>query len=128
MGEYMRTDGCGNTFKTVSFDEWAFVVRNQTHRPNDFFIIGRLMPIGEAVAKIDRICGGGGKMVIRIDDGLWEEFDTTIKEVRMWYDRHQRLWRVWAENADGYQVGDAVYVYGKKEAIWVKNEWQMNRD
>ena len=65
---------------------------------------------------------------IFVDGEQWdgsETFDETVSEVKMWYDRHERSWRVWAENAEGYQIGDAYYVYSKQEAIWVKNNWEI---
>jgi hypothetical protein len=34
-----------------------------------------------------------------------------------WYDRHVRSWVVQAKDADDNQVGAAVYVYSRREAI-----------
>lgn len=52
----------------------------------------------------------------------WTPNDTEqkITSVDAWYDRHTRLWVVQCLDADGYQVGDATYVYGKKDAMEVK--------
>lgn len=44
------------------------------------------------------------------------EFDETVATIDCWYDRHERLWVLQKLNKDGYQVGDAMYVYGKKDA------------
>lgn len=61
-------------------------------------------------------------MTLRIMDGGTVEFDSTVTSVDAWYDRHTRLWCVQLLNKDGYQVGDAEYVYGKAEAELVKAE------
>ena len=42
--------------------------------------------------------------------------------VDAWYDRHTRLWVIQCLDEDGYQVGDAQYVYGKKDAMDRKAE------
>lgn len=44
------------------------------------------------------------------------EFDETVANIDTWYDRHTRLWVIQMLNKDGYQIGDAEYVYGKQEA------------
>ena len=45
------------------------------------------------------------------------EFDEAVASVDAWYDRHTRLWVIQLLNKDGYQVGDAKYVYGKADAM-----------
>lgn len=50
-------------------------------------------------------------------NGDWEAFDETVASVDAWYDRHTRLWIIQLRNKDGYQVGDAVIVYGKADAM-----------
>lgn len=40
--------------------------------------------------------------------------------VDAWYDRHTRLWVVQCLDDEGYQVGDATYVYGKASAMITK--------
>lgn len=61
-------------------------------------------------------------MTFRIVDEDAMEFDTAVTSVDAWYDKHTRLWVVQLLNKDGYQVGDAQYVYGKAEAKAVKAE------
>lgn len=43
-----------------------------------------------------------------------------------WYDRRTRSWVVQAKDAAGNQVGEAVYVYSKREAL--AEERQMKLD
>lgn len=43
------------------------------------------------------------------------EFDETVTQIDAWYDRHTRLWCIEKQNKDGYQVGDAIWVYGSKD-------------
>ena len=54
------------------------------------------------------------------------QFDETVVTVDAWYDRHTRLWVVQKLNKDGYQVGDADYVYGKADAMRVKKETEKD--
>lgn len=61
-------------------------------------------------------------MTFTIVDEDAMEFDTAVTSVDAWYDMHTRLWVVQLLNKDGYQVGDAQYVYGKTEAKAVKAE------
>ncbi|MBQ6679512.1 MAG: hypothetical protein IJM76_05760 [Lachnospiraceae bacterium] len=49
-------------------------------------------------------------------------FDDRVVSVDAWYDRHTRLWVIERLNKDGYQIGDAIYVYGKKDAMEIKAE------
>ncbi len=37
--------------------------------------------------------------------------------VEKWYDRYTRSWVVQVKDKNGYQVGNAVYVYSKREAV-----------
>lgn len=43
-----------------------------------------------------------------------------------WYDKRSRNWIVQAKDADDNQVGEAVYVYTKREAI--DEERRINRE
>lgn len=45
------------------------------------------------------------------------EFDEKVVSIDTWYDRHTKLWVIQKLNKDGYQVGDADYVYGKQAAM-----------
>ena len=49
-------------------------------------------------------------------------FDETVYEIDPWYDRHTKLWCIEKLNKDGYQIGDAVWVCGKKDAKRVTKE------
>ena len=44
--------------------------------------------------------------------------------VDAWYDRHTRLWVIQKLTDEGYQVGDAVYVYGKADAMETKKQME----
>ena len=44
--------------------------------------------------------------------------------VDRWYDRHSRNWVVQKMDADGNQIGNAEYVYSKREAILIEVEWK----
>ena len=50
--------------------------------------------------------------------------------VKSWYDKRLRLWRIWAEDENCYQVGDAQYASGKKLMQWtvenMKQELELN--
>lgn len=53
-------------------------------------------------------------------DGLVEE--NKVVSVDAWYDRHTRLWCIQLEDENGYQVGNAEWVYGKADAMARKAE------
>lgn len=61
-------------------------------------------------------------MTIRIEGFKEEQFDETVASIDAWYDRHTRLWIIQKLNKEGYQIGDASYVYGKKLAMQVTAE------
>ena len=44
-------------------------------------------------------------------------FDEKVVSIDTWYDRYTKLWVIQKLNKDGYQVGDADYVYGKQAAM-----------
>ena len=58
-------------------------------------------------------------MIIKIEDWNSEEnqFDETVANIDAWYDKHTKLWIIQLLNKDGFQIGDAIYVYGKKAAM-----------
>lgn len=63
------------------------------------------------------------KMTIRIEGWNPEDAqESKATHVDAWYDRHTRLWVVQMLDDNGYQVGDAEYVYGKAAAMAVKAE------
>lgn len=45
-----------------------------------------------------------------------------VVSVDAWYDRHTRLWCIQLEDENGYQIGDAEWVYGKTDAMARKAE------
>lgn len=63
-------------------------------------------------------------MTIRIKGFDSEAFDEAVVTIEAWYDRHTKLWVIQKLNKDGYQVGDAVYVYGKEAAMKAKAEME----
>lgn len=42
--------------------------------------------------------------------------------VEIWWDRHSRNWIVQVKTKEGYQVGNAVYVYTKPQAKEIQKE------
>lgn len=64
-------------------------------------------------------------MVIKINGYNGEAFDETVVSIDAWYDRHTKLWVIQKLNKSGYQVGDAIYVYGKKAAMDTKKELEQ---
>lgn len=60
-------------------------------------------------------------------DGTLFEIEDVITErkatdVVMWYDRHYRHWVIYPVDAEGNQLKEAVYGFGKKEAMAIKAE------
>ena len=43
-------------------------------------------------------------------------------DIEMWYDRHYRHWVLYPVDADGTQIAEASYGFGKKEALRIKSE------
>ena len=43
--------------------------------------------------------------------------DEVVTDVVAWYDRHTRLWIVQKFNKDGFQIGDALFIAGKRNAM-----------
>lgn len=59
------------------------------------------------------------------------DFDVGIKErtttkIDMWYDPHIRLWTLTPMDDENYQTGDCQYAYGKKDAMRMKKEMEMD--
>ena len=52
-------------------------------------------------------------------------FDEKIAYIDCWYDRHTRLWVLQKMNKEGFQIGDAYYIYGKKEAQEYKKQLEQ---
>lgn len=43
-------------------------------------------------------------------------------EIDMWYDRHRRNWVLYPVDAEGNQLAEATYVFGKENAVQAKEE------
>ena len=50
------------------------------------------------------------------------DHEGTAETVKTWYDRHLRHWAIWAEDAEGNQIGETRYGFGKAEALRIKRE------
>lgn len=50
--------------------------------------------------------------------------ETRYTEVDTWYDRYTKSWVVQRKDSFGNQVGDADYVYSKREALLLKKEYE----
>lgn len=72
--------------------------------------------------KNDRIHEENNIVTIDLRNFECDEFDEVVVKIDTWYDRHTRLWVTQKLNKDGFQIGDAVYTYGKKDAIKVTEE------
>ena len=42
--------------------------------------------------------------------------------IEMWYDRHRREWVLYPVDAEGTQIAEATYGFGKAEALRIKAE------
>ena len=61
-------------------------------------------------------------MILRVNGKRVDEtqFDTKVARIEAHYDRHGRDYCIQLLNADGYQIGDAIYVgdkYSKDEIV-----------
>ena len=50
--------------------------------------------------------------------------DNKISSIVMFYNRSAKSWSISKRDKKGYQIGDATWVYSKKEAIDQKKEWE----
>lgn len=48
-----------------------------------------------------------------------------ITRIDQWYDRRTRSWVVQRMDAQGNQVGDAEYVYTRREADLIRRQWEV---
>ena len=48
--------------------------------------------------------------------------ERTAVAIEKWYDRHQRLWVLYPVDAEGNQLEQATYCYGKSEANAIQKE------
>lgn len=63
--------------------------------------------------------------VIQLGNYIAPEFDEKIAYIDCWYDKHTKLWVLQKMNKDGYQIGDAYYIYGKKTAMEYKKQLEQ---
>ena len=65
-----------------------------------------------------------GVIVIKINGKVcepsFEEHEAVA--VEMWYDRHYRHWVLYPIDAEGNQLVEAKYGFGKKEALAIKKD------
>lgn len=63
-------------------------------------------------------------MIIRINGKEYTPRDEEPKAVaiEMWYDRHRRNWVLYPIDAEGNQLAEATYGFGKAEALSIKRE------
>ena len=52
----------------------------------------------------------------------WEEVEHKAVAIEMWYDRHRRNWVLYPIDEEGNQMQEAVYGFGKKEALRIKED------
>ena len=68
-------------------------------------------------------------MKIIVDGQEWIPSDEEAKAVRieMWYDRSRKEWVLYPVDAEGNQMAEASYGFGKKDAMRIKadleSEW-----
>ena len=63
-----------------------------------------------------------GIIKIRIADAEANEVDHTPVGVECWYDPHFRHWVVYPVDAEGNQLDEARYGFGKREANQIKKD------
>lgn len=63
-------------------------------------------------------------MTLRIKIKGWdgEPIERKAARVEMWYDRHYRHWVIYPVDAEGNQLEEARYGFGKAEALEIKND------
>ena len=56
--------------------------------------------------------------------GEWDgpDDDSKAVAVEMWYDRHYRHWVIYPVDAEGNQLHEARYGFGKAEALRIKKD------
>ncbi len=61
-------------------------------------------------------------MTVRIKIASWDEepIERKATAVEMWYDRHYRHWVIYPVDAEGNQLEEARYGFGKTEAKEIK--------
>ena len=63
---------------------------------------------------------------IVLGTGMYYE-DRAVDHIEMWYDRSRRNWVLYPVDAEGNQLAEASYGFGKKDALQTKamleEEW-----
>lgn len=68
------------------------------------------------------------RIKVKNPDGTWSDVEPTFFEdrkavdVECWYDRHYRHWVIYPVDAEGNQLEEASYGFGKKEAMEIKSD------
>lgn len=68
------------------------------------------------------------RIKIKNPDGSYSYCEPTFFEDRkavdvvMWYDRHYKHWVIYPVDAEGNQLEEASYGFGKAEAMRIKND------
>lgn len=62
-----------------------------------------------------------GTARIVLGEGL-EEVEHKAVAIEMWYDRSRRNWVLYPIDEEGNQMQEAVYGFGKKEALRIKKD------
>jgi len=63
-------------------------------------------------------------LTINLKDYESPAFDEKVAYIDCWYDRHERLWVLQKMNKEGYQIGNATYIWGKKDALEYKKQME----
>ncbi len=63
-------------------------------------------------------------MIILVDGNEWvpDYKESNAVAIEMWYDRHRRNWVIYPVDKDGNQIKEAIYGFGKAEALKLKKE------
>lgn len=62
---------------------------------------------------------------IRIKIGTIEPVERECTAVECWYDPHYRHWVLYPVDAEGNQLDEARYGFGKKEAMQIKKDMEQ---
>lgn len=63
-------------------------------------------------------------MTIKINgiEYIPQDEEPKAARIEMWYDRHRRNWVLYPVDAEGTQIAEASYGFGKQEALRIKAE------
>lgn len=68
--------------------------------------------------------------ILSVNGVPYEEHDVLddrekeVGKIECWYDRHYRHWVIYPVDAEGNQLEEATYGFGKKEAMEIKAEME----